>query len=142
MHDIRVPGWFKAISVLALLWNVLGLFTFFGSMLISGIADDVSQMIEQSIQQNFPVWAKIANGLAAIGGTIGCLGLVLRKKWAYPLLVASLIGILGQTMHTILFSSAWELDRWPIIILSGITILISMLLIWMSRIGIYRKWLV
>ena len=37
-----------------------------------------------------------ATGVAVIGGTLGSLGLVLRRRWATGLLVASLLGVLAQ----------------------------------------------
>lgn len=45
--------------------------------------------------ESFPWWAVAGWAIGVFGGVIGCLLLVLKKRLAVPVLLASLIGMIG-----------------------------------------------
>ena len=90
------PPWFTVLAVAALLWNLLGCTAFLADLRLT--PDDLARLpeAEQALYRARPVWALLATGVAVIGGTLGSLGLVLRRRWATGLLIASLLGVLAQ----------------------------------------------
>jgi hypothetical protein len=99
MRDETVGGvhWsFWMIGAVALIWNVMGVVNFFMQM----NADTLAAMpeSERAIIAGRPAWATAAFALAVFGGALGCLLLLLRKSAAYYLFIASLLGVIVQTI--------------------------------------------
>jgi hypothetical protein len=82
---------FWAIGGLGLLWNLMGSLNFLMQMK----ADSLAAMPEpfHTIIANRPSWATAAFGIGVIGGAIGCILLLLKRKEAIYLFTASLAGI-------------------------------------------------
>ena len=82
--------------MLALLWNLLGVFAWASDLMLT--AADVAKLPpeQQALYAARPAWAVLATGTAVLGGALGCLGLLLRKRWARALLVLSLVGVIAQ----------------------------------------------
>lgn len=55
---------------------------------------------EQALYESLPMWATSAFAIGVWGGALGSLFLLLRKTWATPVLVLSLIGVLVQMYHS------------------------------------------
>ena len=93
---MNTPKWFKVVAVIALLWNLLGCLAF--AMDLRMTPEDVAALPEaqQALYAARPGWAVVATAVAVIGGALGCLGLLLGRKWAFVLLLLSLAGILVQ----------------------------------------------
>jgi len=93
------PVWFWVISVLALLWYLVDMSAFFLRVLMTD--DVIKTMPEQQQQflQNIPLWVNIVFAGEVFGGTLGSIALLLRKKWALPLFVVSILGVLSQTLY-------------------------------------------
>lgn len=83
----NAPRWWPFVAWLALVWNAIGVVTFFVDF-----GEDV------------PAWVTAAYGIAVFAGTIGSLGLVLRRRWALPVLVLSLVAIVVQMGHALLIT--------------------------------------
>lgn len=60
--------------------------------------EDLEKMsqAERLLFESQPAWVIAAFAIAVWGGALGCLALLLRKKWAMPILLVSLIGILAK----------------------------------------------
>jgi len=83
----QIPTWFWIVSGLALVWNLMGVGAYFIQM---NMSDDVMALLpeaERALYDNFPIWANIAFAIAVFGGTIGCIGLLMKKSWAKPILI-------------------------------------------------------
>jgi hypothetical protein len=102
------PRWFMVVSVLALLWNLLGVTAFIMQMTMT--PEMVSQLpeAEQALYRALPLWVVIAFACAVFGGALGSLGLVLKRRLAVPLLWISLIGVIVQLSHSLFMSNTME----------------------------------
>lgn len=82
---------FWIVSILGLLWNLAGSVNFLMQMK----AESLASMPEpfHTIIANRPSWATAAFGLGVFGGVIGCLLLLLKRKVAIYVFMASLAGI-------------------------------------------------
>jgi len=136
------PTWFKAVAVVALLWNLLGCIAFFSDLRLS--PEDLAKLPEaqQALYAARPAWAVAATATAVFGGVLGCLGLLLRKKWALPVLALSLLGILVQDFGLFVLAGGASLAGPVAIAMQGIVLAVGIGLVWLARKGIARGWLV
>lgn len=94
---ISVPKWFWVAGVLLLLWNAVGIFFFYTQITMS-YDQMVTAMGKPSADcfAMMPHWQWWAYGIAVWGGTFAALALLLRRVWAQPLFLISLIAVIVQ----------------------------------------------
>jgi len=92
---IKPPTWFWVVSVLGLIWNLIGAMSFLNEAFVAEEMEQALSIEPVRIVENTPAWAMAAFAIAVWGGVLGCLGLLLRKKWAHTLFLISLVGILS-----------------------------------------------
>jgi hypothetical protein len=126
--------------VVALLWNLLGCAAIAMDLMLT--ADDVLKMPaeQQAMYDARPGWAVAGSILAVLGGALGSLGLVLRRRWAGPLLLASLAGVLVQDAGFVMISQVAPLP--PAVIGMQVFVLaIAIGLVWLARKAAANGWL-
>ena len=97
MKSIHKSFWF--ITFFLLIWNVLGCVNFIMQMnpeMVSSYREN-----EQAIIQGRPMWATIAFFVGVFGGALGCVLLLLKKPVAFYVSIASLLGVVVTTIHTL-----------------------------------------
>ena len=109
MTTTSIPRTFWVIGIVALLWNLMGLASFFAQVMMS--ADVLASLPEeqQEMYIHTPIWLKAVHGIATVGGCLACVGLLLKKKWSMPLFMISLIAIVLQMGYSIFFTDASEI---------------------------------
>jgi hypothetical protein len=135
------PGWFKVVAIVALLWNLLGCLAFASDLSLS--PDDVAKLSasQQALYAARPVWAVVATGFAVIGGALGCVGLLLRKKWAIILFALSLLGILVQDFGLFALAGGAKLAGPAAVAMQAVVLVIGVWLLVFSRKSAARGWL-
>ena len=135
------PKWFKIVAAIALLWNLLGCFAFASDLKLS--PDDVAKLsaAQQTLYAARAGWAVAATAVAVLGGALGCIGLLMRRKWALPVLVLSLIGIVVQDFGLFVLVDGAALAGSVAVVMQAIVLAIGIGLVWLSRKGIARGWL-
>ncbi len=93
---VGVPKWYWAVAVLALLWMAFACVVYVFHVSMS--AEDMAKLpaIEQDVMYNSPVWVTAAYAVAVWAGLAGAIGLLLRRAWAQPLFILSLVGVVVQ----------------------------------------------
>ena len=139
---MNTPTWFKVVAVLALLWNLLGCFAFFSDLRLS--PEDLAKMPEaqQALYAARDGWAVAATAVALFGGALGSIGLLLRKKWAFPVFVLSLLGILVQDFGLFVLADGASLGGPGVVVMQAVVLAVGIGLVLLSRKGIARGWLV
>jgi hypothetical protein len=137
----KAPKWFTVIAIVALLWNLLGCVAFFADLQLS--PQEVAKLspAQQALYNARPGWAVAATALAVFGGAIGCVGLLLRKKWAFILFCLSLVGILAQDFGLFILVNGATLAGSVAVILQLLVLAIAIGLVFLSRLAIARGWL-
>ena len=137
----KSPMWFKVVAVVALLWNLLGCLAFASDLSIS--AEDIAKLpdAQQALYAARPAWAVAATAIAVIGGALGCVCLLLGKRWAFAVLLLSLIGILVQDYGLFVVANAATLAGPVAVAMQTIVLLVGVGLVLLSRKGIARGWL-
>ena len=134
--SVKPPVWFWIISIAALVWNGMGVMVY----LTRAFATDemISQMTpEQQAQFNveYPAWVTAAFALAVFCGALGSLALLLRKKWAYQLLVVSAVAAIAQ--HIYYFMNV----EMASMVMPIMVIVVCIFLIWFSKNSIAKNWI-
>ena len=90
------------VGIIGLLWNLMGLAAFFSQMTM-----DLSALPEpqQAFYGAMPIWAKAGFFIAAVGGVLGCVGLLLGAGWARIVFALSIVGLLVQNVHAFLLGN-------------------------------------
>jgi len=135
------PKWLRFMAIVAALWNLLGCIAFGADLNLS--PEDIVGLpaSQQALYAARPAWAVAATGIAVGGGVIGCIGLFLRKKWALPVLVLSLIGILLQDFGLFVLVDGAALAGPVAVVMQSVVLAIGIGLVWLSCKGMVRGWL-
>lgn len=132
---------FWVVSILALLWNLMGVFAFAAQMAMTPEMLQALPADQRAVYENTPAWATIAFGVAVIGGALGCILLLIRKRLAIFVLTLSLLGIIVQMIHSFFISNSMEVFGPGSMIMPVMVILIGIYLVWFSRNAAARGWL-
>lgn len=135
------PTWFKIVAIAAVLWNLPGCLAVASDLMMS--PEDVSRLPEaqQALYAARPEWAVAATLTAVLGGVLGGIGLLLRKKWAFPVLVLSLIGILVQDFGLFVLADGARLGGSVAVATQLAVLVIGIGLVLLGRQGVARGWL-
>ena len=136
----KIPVWFWIIAVVALLWNLMGVGAYIDEAFMT---DDVMAVLPQNVQEGYanrPAWVTGAFAIAVFAGTLGCIALLIRKKWAVQLFLISLIGVLAQQTYNFFLQEYVPLDGvnmvMPILI-----VIVAALLYFFSKGAREKVWL-
>ena len=140
--NTKPPVWFWIVSIVALLWNLMGVMAYLGQAYMTdemkaGYTSDLLALMEST-----PAWVTAAFAIAVWGGLLGCIVLLLRRKLAKPVLMLSLIGILVQMAHSFFMTNAAEIYG-PVqgVVTPLIVIIIGVALVQFARIAEKRNWI-
>ena len=131
---------FWAISIIALLWNLMGvnqyiLMAYKSESVRAGLSAEKLALIDAT-----PVWSTAAFATAVFAGALGCIVLLLRKKLANTLFLVSFLGIIIQNIDAFMRFKISEFTGAEITFTLLIP-LIGLLLIWYSKKCISKGWL-
>lgn len=124
---------FWIVSSLALLWNLLGVAAYLLQVTASPEALSALTEAERNLRSNMPGLVTGANAIAVFSGSLASLALLLRRAWAIPLFVLSLLAVLAQLAATLLLTDAFAVLGAPALVLPVAIVLIGIYLIAFSR---------
>ena len=132
---------FWIIAVLALLWNLMGVYQFYlGSFALESIRDSVSAE-EFTIMESLPSWYAIVFGIAVFTGVLGCFLLLARKKLAVPLFGISLLTVLVIEFYWLFATDIMEVSGLVAAVMPLIVIAISIFMYFYSKGAAQKGWL-
>jgi len=135
------PRSFWVIGGLALVWNVIGIATYLMTVTMSDEAVAALPEAERALQGNVPIWVTSAYAVGVFGGTLGSVGLLLRKAWATPVLVVSLVAIVIQMGYGLLGTALIEVRGGGAAVLPVAIVVIAAYLVWFARDARARGWI-
>ncbi|HEY0625896.1 MAG TPA: hypothetical protein VGD10_04105 [Allosphingosinicella sp.] len=137
--SVSRPGWFMPVAVLAVIWNLFGVAMYLSSVGVFGDPMTGMTEAERAAASSIPPLITGAFAIGTFAGLIGSLGLLLRKSWAQPVLIVSLIALLMLEGWIVFLSGAVEVFGLavPIMVTAG-----AILLAWFATTARRRGWLI
>ena len=134
------PKWFLPVAILALAWNLIGCAAYLKDVMMS--ASDIAQMsaAQQALHAARPAWSVGATAIAVWAGALGSIGLIMRKRWATPLLAASLAGVVVQDISLFMMSGVAAETPTAAMVLQGLVLLIAIGLVRLARKASAQGW--
>ncbi|MDP9414233.1 MAG: hypothetical protein M3Q08_09095 [Pseudomonadota bacterium] len=133
-----VPRWFTAVALLAVIWNAFGVVMYLSSVGVFGDPMAGLSEPERAAASSIPSWITGAFAIGTLAGLIGSLGLLLRKAWAQPVLLASMVALLVLEGWIMFFSGALAVFGLavPITVSAG-----AILLLWLATHARGQNWI-
>ena len=128
---------FWVVGAIALIWNVMGVINFFVQMNPDVL--DAYRESERAIIEGRPAWATGAFAIAVFGGALGCVLLLMRKRAAFYVFIASLLGVIVTMTHTLGVGIDFGLGEILGIIL--MPLVVAAFLIWYAKQAESKGWI-
>ena len=136
---------FLIIGILALLWNIMGLFQF---IMAAFMQDTMLETYgetytpqEMELFLNTPSWYYVVFGICTITGVLASIALVVKKKIAVPLFFVSLVTVLVVQGYWMLGTQAIALLGTEAIIMPMLVIVTSIFLYFYCKGARQNNWL-
>jgi len=136
-----VPKWYLPVAVLALFWNLIGCAAYLSDVTLTPEAIAAMTPAQQAMYASRPSWAVAATATAVWGGALGCLGLILRRRWALPLLMASAWAVVVQDLAIFVLTDAGRQAGAAAYVLQALVLVIAVALVRMARKASTSGWL-
>lgn len=140
---IKPPKWYWVVSIIALLWMLVGVAAWTADLLTDEAALANMSEAQRQLYAARPQWLFAVYAVAIFSGLVGAIGLLLRKRWAIVALAVSLAAIVVQFGYTFLALDAIRLLGaaaalpFPVVIFA-----IGAFLLWFARRGRGLGWIV
>ena len=134
---------FWVIGGLLAVWNLSGLYMYYQMSITTPELLESAGYNAQQIAHilGTPAWAHSAYAIAVNAGVLGVIFLLLRKAWAIPMFVLSLVGALLQDLDAYVLRGALEQFEAVWLTIPIIVIVICVFEIWYSRQAKAKGWL-
>ena len=132
---------FWVIAIVALLWNIMGLFQFIAATFMQDLISEGLSAKELDLMNNVPSWYTIAFGVSTIAGFLACVTMLARKKITVVLFLLSLIGVLISQGYWILGTDSMEVMGTQAVVMPIIVIVFSIFLYFYSKGAAKKGWL-
>jgi len=124
---------FWIVSIIALLWNLIGVAMYI--MMTQITPETVAESYGQDFADIFatkPAWATGAYAVAVFAGLLGCVGLFVRKKWARLLFIISFLGIIIHNIWGVMAGTLSVIGMFDKV-MTIVVMAIAIFLIWFAR---------
>ncbi|GMV06639.1 MAG: hypothetical protein AMXMBFR53_29150 [Gemmatimonadota bacterium] len=135
------PKWFRPVAVVALLWNLLGCAAYLADVSISPERVAAMSEAQQALYASRTWWGVSATAIAVWGGALGSLLLVLRRRWATGVLVASLAGVVVQDVGIFVVAGDAAPANALALGLQGFVLLVAVALVVLGRRASAAGWM-
>ena len=131
------PHWsFWLIGAVALVWNGLGVMQF------NPEAMEMMPDWWHAVIKNRPVWATLSMVVAVFGGVLGAILMLMRKRWALSIFIASLLGVVLTMAHSLsVVGPMVEVGFRQVFEAVVMSIVIGVFLIWYAYFAKSKGWI-
>lgn len=136
------PTWYWILGALLLLWAAAGIFAFY-SQLTTPYEQMVAEMgkVAADCIKGMPSWLWWVYGIAVWSGTFGSIALLLRRAWAQPLYLISLIAVIVQFGHSFLVARIQDIMGWGTAAFPAFIIAMAIFQLWFAGSAKKKGWL-
>lgn len=134
----KPPVWFWVVSALLFAWMCIGVI---GFAMTDAAAIAKLPAAQQQLYALMPKWLWVVYGIATVSGLLGALLLLLRKGWATPVLLTSLVAVCLQMGYSLLVMPTIELAGASAAAFPLVIIALGGLAVWLAMAAKRRGWL-
>lgn len=134
--EARPRMWFWIVVSLGLIWNLLGVAAYLSEAFGMAQSDAHRDLISAR-----PAWATGAYAIAVFGGVTGCAILLMRLRWALPVLLISSLALLVQQAWNFAGSGSAVAREGGSIGFAGAVVLVSIGLVLFAWSALRKGWL-
>lgn len=132
------PAWYWLVAVACLLFESAGAYLFANSLMLDPATLPLDQ---RAIFDATPQWMSIAWAIAIGAGFLGAIGLLLRRRFAEPLLLVSLIAVAVQFSGLFLVRQLRELTPEDHLMVPVVILLLAYGFWQTAKLAKGRRWL-
>jgi hypothetical protein len=136
----KAPAWFTVVSVVLLVWNLLGVMAYLQQVTMSAEALAALPDAQRRVLESTPAWATAAFAVAVNCGMLGCLLLLLRRNLAGLFLQLSLAGVLVQMYHAFFIAHAIEVFGPGGMVMPVMVLIIAVFLVVLAARARVNRW--
>ncbi|MCL6699340.1 hypothetical protein LZ496_11180 [Sphingomonas sp. NSE70-1] len=133
-----MPAWFWAVAIGALLFEGAGAFLFANSLTLDPATLPLDQ---RAIYDATPQWMTIAWAVAIGAGLFGAVGLIMRRRFAEPALLLSVIAVAVQFSGLFLVKQLRELTPEDHLLVPVVILVIAYALWQTAKLARRKGWL-
>ncbi len=141
INYVKPPIWFWIVAAVGMIWNLMGVGAFVSDAAMN--ADTLASLPEaqQALYAAQPFWVTVVFGLSVATGVLGCLLLFLKKSWAGPMFLLSLILVLVQSFYMYFLSNTMEVMGAFPAIMNTVIIIFAVMLMFFARHASGKRWI-
>lgn len=141
MNNKTPPTWFRVVTLLAVVWNALGIVAYLGEVTMSPETLAAMHPEQRELYGTTPAWVTGAFAGAVFAGFAGSIALAMRKPVALPILVISLVAVLLQMGYQFGVANVASVMGPGSMIMPALIILIAAALLSLYRHAKRRGWI-
>lgn len=132
MSGAKTPKHLWIVGILALLWNLMGVFDYLATQF--RFESYMSAFTQEQLDYfyGFPAWAVSGWAIAVWIGLAGTVGLLLRRRWSVVAYWVSLAGLALSSIYTLVMTNGLEIMGSPATFMTVLIWVISIFLVWYS----------
>jgi hypothetical protein len=128
------PAWLRIVAAVGLLWNLYGVYMY---LMTVGVVPGADAAAAGAM----PAWVTGSFAIAVFGGTLGCIGLLMLKRWAKLLLLLSLLGVLAMDLWMFVLSGMGATAAPAEMGVTAAVVVVAILLVWLAYSADRKGWL-
>ena len=137
----KPPIWFWIVSVLALLWNAMGVHGYISQAYQTEAHTSAYTPEQLDVMNGLPAWYTALFAIAVFSGALGCLLLLLKKKFAKLLLILSFLSATVMMVYFLFIADLKGVDFSANKYMAYAVIAIAAFLVWFSRKSHANGWI-
>ena len=131
---------FWIISILALIWNLMGVNQYLQQAYNTESFKAMYNEEQLQAIANTPSWAIAAFAVAVFSAVLGCISLLLRKKWAQFFFGLSLLGVIIQMYHNLFVIKSIAVYGPGAMFMTILILIVALFLYWYSKFIQKKNW--
>ncbi len=133
---------FWIIAIIALIWNIMGVMSYLGSVYPTEESRAGYTAEQLALIDSAPAWLTGVFAIAVFSGALGCLLMLIKKKWAVPIFGISMLAVLVQMGYNWFATDAIEVMGTVMgVVMPLIVVAVAIFLYFYSKGAAGRGWL-